>query len=231
MSKFLTITLTAAALALTSPVLAAGDRDQQSGKQSSSQHSSSQQSNLQGWRGKQLIGATVRGPNGDEYGTVKDLIVSNDGQLQNLLVSAGGVLGIGDTQVVVPYKQAKITNDLKAVTLPMTKEEITKGASAKGQNITQGTDTFLVSKIEDKDVRLQGDQKYGTLDSLVFDRNGKVASALVEPSGGNRGQYKMVPWQSAKVNADQGYITLPMTQDQVAALSDVQPDSIKSPFD
>ena len=59
------------------------------------------------WRTSQLIGATVYSSNGDSLGTVSDLLTGDNGQIDQVVISTGGVLGIGGRMVEVPLNQLK----------------------------------------------------------------------------------------------------------------------------
>lgn len=60
-----------------------------------------------GWRASSLVGATVYNDQGTSVGTVNDLIVGDNGQISNAIISIGGFLGIGNKLVSVPFDQIK----------------------------------------------------------------------------------------------------------------------------
>jgi sporulation protein YlmC with PRC-barrel domain len=74
-----------------------------------------------------VIGATVQGPDNKNIGKVDALLIDpKDGKISHAVVSMGGVLGVGDEKVVVPYsaltmsgheggRRAKITIDQSAL--------------------------------------------------------------------------------------------------------------------
>ncbi len=59
------------------------------------------------WRTSQLVGATVYSSDGDSLGTVSDLLTGDNGQIDQVVISTGGVLGIGSRMVEVPLNQLK----------------------------------------------------------------------------------------------------------------------------
>ena len=71
-----------------------------------------------------LIGATVKNKAGDTIGKVDDLIVSSNGNVVTAIVSAGGVLGVGEKKVGVPYKSLSAAPDGKTVYVDMTEEQL-----------------------------------------------------------------------------------------------------------
>ncbi len=60
-----------------------------------------------GWRAERVIGAAVYNEAGERIGTVDDLIVGQDGKISTAVLSVGGLLGIGDRLVGVPYEQLR----------------------------------------------------------------------------------------------------------------------------
>ncbi|MGH7312308.1 MAG: PRC-barrel domain-containing protein [Candidatus Rokuibacteriota bacterium] len=58
-----------------------------------------------------LIGARVRGADGKDVGEIDQLIVSKDGKVSHVVVGKGGVAGIGETKVVVPWSEVKMSWD------------------------------------------------------------------------------------------------------------------------
>lgn len=57
-----------------------------------------------------LIGARVKGANGKDVGEIDGLIVSKDGKVTHVIVGKGGVAGIGETKVVVPWADVKVSS-------------------------------------------------------------------------------------------------------------------------
>jgi sporulation protein YlmC with PRC-barrel domain len=58
-----------------------------------------------------LIGAKVKGADGKDVGEIDALIVDTDGKVSHVVVGRGGVVGIGETKVVVPWSDVKMSWD------------------------------------------------------------------------------------------------------------------------
>jgi sporulation protein YlmC with PRC-barrel domain len=58
-----------------------------------------------------LIGARVKAADGKDIGEIDSLIVAKDGKVTHVVVGKGGVAGIGETKVVVPWADVKLTSD------------------------------------------------------------------------------------------------------------------------
>lgn len=58
----------------------------------------------QGWRASKVIGATVKNDADETVGKIDDLIVGRSDQVLYAVVGVGGFLGVGEKNVVVPYR-------------------------------------------------------------------------------------------------------------------------------
>ena len=60
---------------------------------------------------RQIKGATVENAQGEEIGDVDDVVVSRQGDEKGLVVSVGGFLGIGASEIFVPANEAEVQGD------------------------------------------------------------------------------------------------------------------------
>ena len=61
---------------------------------------------------KELIGMSVKTPDGKRAGEIDHLIVNmRDGKVTHAIVGVGGVAGVGERHVVVPWSQVKIRHE------------------------------------------------------------------------------------------------------------------------
>jgi sporulation protein YlmC with PRC-barrel domain len=77
-------------------------------------------------RTSQIVGAKVYNNANDNIGSVEDIILKADGSMDEVVLSVGGFLGIGDKYVAVPYSDLKIGRDGRSlkVTTDATKESL-----------------------------------------------------------------------------------------------------------
>ena len=71
-------------------------------------------------RTSQLVGSKVYNNANDNIGSIEDIILKPDGSIDEVVLSVGGFLGMGDKYVAVPFSDLKISRDgssLKIVTL------------------------------------------------------------------------------------------------------------------
>lgn len=59
-------------------------------------------------RASELNGANVYNDQGTAIGMVNDMLVSDDGKVQNVVISVGGFLGIGTHYVSVPFSEVQV---------------------------------------------------------------------------------------------------------------------------
>lgn len=87
---------------------------------------------LVGWSAADIIGARVRGSDGSEIGEIKDLVLSSDARVVTAVVSVGGLLGIADKVVTVPYADLRLWSDDKTLAVPLAKAEVEAAPAYKG---------------------------------------------------------------------------------------------------
>jgi sporulation protein YlmC with PRC-barrel domain len=98
------------ALALTLPALAVAQQQQQQQQQRHAQHAVTQIEANQ-FKVDRLAGTDIRNHDGDKIGTVDDVLLDKDGRVAAVIVSTGGVLGIGEKTVALKWDQLEVTRD------------------------------------------------------------------------------------------------------------------------
>jgi hypothetical protein len=99
---------------------------------------------LNGWSAAEIIGARVRGSDGNEIGEIKDLVVSSDARIVTAVLSVGGLLGIADKLVAVPYTDLRMWSDDKTLAVPLVKAEIEAAPAYEGRPPAVGQSRPLV---------------------------------------------------------------------------------------
>lgn len=84
-------------------------------------------------RADKLIGMKVYNPNGDEVGKVKDVLLAPDGSIKGVVLSIGGVLGIGAKPVGLQWKELDVESDHQVATVKFTKEQLEAAPSFQTQ--------------------------------------------------------------------------------------------------
>lgn len=91
------------------------------------------------WLMSDVYKATVYDANNNKIGQVDNLILSSDGQIKTAVIGVGGLLGVGEKDVAVPFSQLKVAsqNGTEELTLDMTKDQL-KAAPAWKKNANAG---------------------------------------------------------------------------------------------
>jgi sporulation protein YlmC with PRC-barrel domain len=78
------------------------------------------------WLTSNLVGVAVENAAGEQLGDVNDLVISGNGEVVGAVIGVGGILGMGEKNVGVPYNSIKtMTKDEETVViLSTTKEEL-----------------------------------------------------------------------------------------------------------
>ncbi|MBS1302533.1 PRC-barrel domain-containing protein [Loktanella sp. SALINAS62] len=77
---------------------------------------------------EELTGATVYGSDNEEVGDISDIVIADDGMIQQVIVDVGGFLGLGEKPVALEFADVTIMtqddgDDLR-VTIMQTEEEL-----------------------------------------------------------------------------------------------------------
>lgn len=131
-----------------------------------------------GLSAERLIGMDVHGRNGDSLGEVENVIVSRDGRALGIIISAGGVLGVGETYFRVPWNQATFDRGMERVTVPIAEDNV-KRFQWGAERVSTGGNELLVRDIMDANAALRGGERYGEIDDVIFGRDGRVKGLVV----------------------------------------------------
>jgi sporulation protein YlmC with PRC-barrel domain len=80
-------------------------------------------------RASEIKGLNVQNQQGEDLGQVDDLVFDNQGKISYLILSTGGVMGVGGNLVPVPWKEDKITIQEDNVILSMDKQRLDQAPS------------------------------------------------------------------------------------------------------
>jgi sporulation protein YlmC with PRC-barrel domain len=79
--------------------------------------------------GSNLIGASVKNPQGESLGKIDELVIDpHDARIKAAIVSVGGVLGLGAKSVAIPWEKMTMGTgpDRDTIIVAMAKEELEK---------------------------------------------------------------------------------------------------------
>lgn len=84
-------------------------------------------------RAEKLIGMTVYDTNGDKVGAVKDILFNEQGQATGVVLSVGGVLGLGAKQVGLQWSEVDIQPDAEVAKVQYNKDQLEAAPDFKTQ--------------------------------------------------------------------------------------------------
>jgi sporulation protein YlmC with PRC-barrel domain len=84
-------------------------------------------------RAEKLIGMTVYDTNGDKVGQVKDILFNEQGQATGVVLSVGGVLGLGAKQVGLQWSEVDIQPDAEVAKVQYNKSQLEAAPDFKTQ--------------------------------------------------------------------------------------------------
>jgi hypothetical protein len=133
-----------------------------------------------GWRAKQLIDARVQGWNGEELGSVKDIVFTAEGEIEDVVVEGGGLFGIGDAVFRIPWERIDLTPGKTGIMVPLTKDTVEElGLHDGADSVILPPGLFRATDVIGNPARLQSLVEFGTLADLVFSRDGRALGVLI----------------------------------------------------
>jgi sporulation protein YlmC with PRC-barrel domain len=149
-----------------------------------------------GWSVRTLIGKNVRGPSGEEVGEVENIVFGPEGKVVKLILSTGGILGIGDKNLAVKWSDVKIGPGYDYVTTPITAESVEKFGLFDGvpeKSGAVGPRQWRSSELIGDEVRLKEGVRYASVRDLIVSKEGQLQAVIVSPdvgyARGMRGYY------------------------------------------
>jgi sporulation protein YlmC with PRC-barrel domain len=75
-------------------------------------------------RASEFIGKDVNNQTGENVGTVEDVVFDNQGNIHYIILSRGGVAGVGADMVPIPFKAEKFSFQEDAIILSMDQQKL-----------------------------------------------------------------------------------------------------------
>jgi sporulation protein YlmC with PRC-barrel domain len=80
----------------------------------------------------ELMGKNVKDPQGEDLGSIEDVIVGQDGRIQHIIISHSGVMGIGARKSPIPWEAAQLRIEGDQVMAKVTKDRLENAPSFTG---------------------------------------------------------------------------------------------------
>jgi hypothetical protein len=137
LAKYLTAGIAASAL-LTSVAFAQTPATTTTTNRADMSSAAASGSSFQGdWRTSKVVGLKVYNDDNSSIGSINDLLTDRSGNIKAVVIGVGGVLGVGEQLVAVPFDKIKFVNE----PVPSTSASTTTTPSAAGDRPMSSTTT------------------------------------------------------------------------------------------
>ncbi|WP_207308916.1 PRC-barrel domain-containing protein [Marinobacter salicampi] len=192
-----------------------------------------------GVRAESLMDAEVFGSEGEEIGSVENLIIGKDNRIVAVIAQVGGLWDIGDTHVAVPWDEVELTED--GVKVPITEDnaddygiyandfvtkENLKQTTPVDDDLATGDRTWKATDLLNDYATLDGAIGYGYVDNIIFSEDGKIEAVVVESTSNYGGGTYAYPFYGSDYGWNPGYdaYELPYSEDEVDELEEFDYD-------
>lgn len=185
---------------------------------------------------KNIIGSTVRNERGDAVAKVEDIILNADGEAVMVVVTNGGILGLGAKRAAFSYDAVMRLDDRGDVIMPLTAEAISS-AAAFSYDARTGADNIRV-------IPTGGLSAKNMLSAKVVDNKGKAlgnvhnivmedgdAEYIVMSFGdvmGMGGQRAVIEFDDLRLNRTDSGVEFQMSAAQSASFESFKAMELKS---
>ncbi|RJQ48424.1 MAG: PRC-barrel domain containing protein [Desulfobacteraceae bacterium] len=87
-----------------------------------------------GAKASEILDKSIVNAQGEELGQVEDLIVSSNGEISHLIISKGGVLGVGEDLIPIPWSTAQASFQDDKLVVNLEKEKLDQAPSFKSDS-------------------------------------------------------------------------------------------------
>ncbi len=84
-----------------------------------------------------ILGKTIVSPDGEELGQVEDFVIGEDGQVDYVILSSGGFLGIGDKEYMVRWDSIRPGENENSLVADIDKSQLDKYTKQKQEHISR----------------------------------------------------------------------------------------------
>lgn len=148
---------------------------------------------LGGMRADRLMKSSVYSTGGEEIGSVANIIIGENNRAVALIAQVGGLWGIGDTPIAVPWEDVEVAGD--RITVPVTEDNVERyrlfdNKHITGRNLRQtvkveedvetGPRTWKLTSLLNDYATLNGGVGYGYVNDVVLSKDGVIQAVIIE---------------------------------------------------
>jgi sporulation protein YlmC with PRC-barrel domain len=166
------------------PRAGASGQQESSGQLGTGGQRADQQASAQISRASELMDKKVQNQQGQDLGQVEDLVIGQDGRISYIIISQGGVMGIGDKLIPIPFENAQLSSQQDSVIL----SNIDKQTLENAPTISQGDWQMLTDPGFERELFSYYGQQSGEGQLQPGMRMRPGASGSQQPSGQGQAQ-------------------------------------------
>lgn len=160
------------------------------------------------WSAEEIMDTEVFDAEGEEIGSVENLLINKKGRVVAVVAQVGGLWDIGDIHVAVPWDEVQMED--KNIILPITEDNVGDYSlfteeyftrhdvgeiTTVDDDLTTGPNIWKATSLLDDYAVLENNVGYGYVDDLIFNDNGQLDSVLVNVANPDYGYgYYTYPW-------------------------------------
>lgn len=201
---------------------------------------------LGGVRADRLMKSKALGPDGEEIGSIENVIIDGNNRAVALIAQVGGLWDIGDTHVAIPWKEVEVTRD--GVTTPVREDNLQNYSLFDSKHITPrnleqttrveddvetGYRSWKLTSLLNDYATLNGGVGYGYVNDVVLSRDGEIQAVIIEAAT----RYGTGPYAYPFYGYDQDWnpafetYSLPYDESEARELDPIDYERLKSNSD
>lgn len=176
------------------------------------------------FQARDILGATVKNPAGDTLGKVQDLFITGANDVTQAILSVGGVLGMGEKQVAVPYDKLQVSrvDNHIAVMYNATKAKLESMPEFVPTPSVAGEPRVQARDLLGTNITNASNETIGEVKDLIITEKDKVPQAIISVGGflGIGDKLVAVPYQDLRISRveQKQHVVYNTTQEQLKAM-------------
>jgi sporulation protein YlmC with PRC-barrel domain len=174
-----------------------------------------------GWSADQMIGTEARDVHGEPIGTVRDLIVDQEGLVRRAVIGVSGVLGVGERYIGVPWNELDIGHGMAYVQTAVREEHLPEFSLFTGieDDVAMGRGDWRVNELIGEFASLEDVERYGIVSDVIFDERGQAQAVVVARGAGWWGGPDWYAFPYVGFDPAAAAYPLPYSSDEIGALA------------
>lgn len=133
--------------------------------------------------GVDMMGMPVYNQSDEQIGSVADVVLNQNGDVDQVVIEHGGVMGIGSEQTAVSYNALDMrTGNQSGLETEMTQDQMASVPAFRESQLTQGM--YLASNLIDSNVVNEDLQAMASVENIIFE-DGEASKLVVSFNDGS----------------------------------------------